>query len=88
LYQRFPAHYKSSQLAQRMLNDQNKRTEDKMKELKEFIQRFSANASKSSQATSRKKLLDKLTLEDTESALNVIKIVFNRVDVILREQMK
>lgn len=56
--------YKSSQLAQRMINDQNKKTEDKMKELKEFIQRFSANASKSSQATSRKKLLDKLTLED------------------------
>jgi ATPase subunit of ABC transporter with duplicated ATPase domains len=58
--------YKSSQLAQRMLSDQNKRTEDKMKELKEFIQRFSANASKSSQATSRKKLLDKLTLEDIQ----------------------
>lgn len=58
--------YKSSQLAQRMLSDQNKKTEDKMKELKEFIQRFSANASKSSQATSRKKLLDKLTLEDIQ----------------------
>lgn len=56
--------YKSSQLAQRMISDQNKKVEDKMKELKEFIQRFSANASKSSQATSRKKLLDKLTLED------------------------
>lgn len=58
--------YKSSQLAQRMLSDQNKKVEDKMKELKEFIQRFSANASKSSQATSRKKLLDKLTLEDIQ----------------------
>jgi ATPase subunit of ABC transporter with duplicated ATPase domains len=58
--------YKSSQLAQRMLADQNKKVEDKMKELKEFIQRFSANASKSSQATSRKKLLDKLTLEDIQ----------------------
>jgi ATPase subunit of ABC transporter with duplicated ATPase domains len=58
--------YKSSQLAQRMLNDQNKKIEDKMKDLKEFIQRFSANASKSSQATSRKKLLDKLTLEDIQ----------------------
>jgi len=56
--------YKSSQLAQRMLSDQNKKTEDKIKELKEFVQRFSANASKSKQATSRKKLLDKLTLED------------------------
>jgi len=58
--------YKSSQLAQRMLSDQNKKVEDKMKELKEFIQRFSANASKSSQATSRKKMLDKLTLEDIQ----------------------
>jgi ATPase subunit of ABC transporter with duplicated ATPase domains len=58
--------YKSSQLAQRMLSDQNKKVEDKMRELKEFIQRFSANASKSSQATSRKKLLDKLTLEDIQ----------------------
>jgi ATPase subunit of ABC transporter with duplicated ATPase domains len=58
--------YKSSQLAQRMMSDQNKKIEDKMKELKEFIQRFSANASKSSQATSRKKMLDKLTLEDIQ----------------------
>ena len=58
--------YKSSQLAQRMLSDQNKKTEDKMKELKEFIQRFSANASKSKQATSRKKMLDKLTLDDIQ----------------------
>jgi ATPase subunit of ABC transporter with duplicated ATPase domains len=58
--------YKSSQLAQRMMSDQNKKTEDKMKELKEFIQRFSANASKSSQATSRKKMLDKLTLDDIQ----------------------
>lgn len=58
--------YRSSQLAQRMLSDQNKRVEDKMKDLKEFIQRFSANASKSKQATSRKKLLDKLTLEDIQ----------------------
>ncbi len=56
--------YKSSQLAQRMLSDQNKKTEEKIKDLKEFIQRFSANASKSRQATSRKKLLDKITLED------------------------
>lgn len=58
--------YKSSQLAQRMMSDQNKKVEDKMKELKDFIQRFSANASKSSQATSRKKMLDKLTLEDIQ----------------------
>lgn len=58
--------YRSSQLAQRMLGDQNKKTEEKMKELKDFIQRFSANASKSKQATSRKKLLDKLTLDDIQ----------------------
>src|SRR5690606_945308 len=52
--------------AQRMMSDQNKKTEEKMKELKDFIQRFSANASKSKQATSRKKMLDKLTLEDIQ----------------------
>jgi ATPase subunit of ABC transporter with duplicated ATPase domains len=46
------------------MKDANKKTEARMKELQEFIQRFSANASKSKQATSRKKLLDKLTLED------------------------
>jgi len=56
--------YKSSQLASRQQSDQNKKMEDKRKELQEFISRFSANASKSKQATSRRKLLDKLTLED------------------------
>lgn len=56
--------YKSSQLASRQMSDQNKKTEDKRKELQEFISRFSANASKSKQATSRRKLLDKLTLDD------------------------
>lgn len=56
--------YQSSQLALQQAKDVNKKTEARMKELQEFIQRFSANASKSKQATSRKKLLDKLTLED------------------------
>ncbi|MFI5220223.1 MAG: ABC-F family ATP-binding cassette domain-containing protein [Bacteroidia bacterium] len=56
--------YESSQLALRQRSDQNKKTEDKRKELQEFVERFSANASKSRQATSRKKLLDKLVLED------------------------
>jgi ATPase subunit of ABC transporter with duplicated ATPase domains len=56
--------YESSQLALAMQRDQNKRIEEKRKELEEFIRRFSANASKSRQATSRKKLLEKLTLED------------------------
>jgi ATPase subunit of ABC transporter with duplicated ATPase domains len=54
----------SSQLALRQTRDINKKTEAKMKELQEFIQRFSANASKSKQATSRKRQLEKLTLED------------------------
>lgn len=56
--------YQASQLALQQAKDSNKKTEARMKELQEFIQRFSANASKSKQATSRKKLLDKLTLED------------------------
>ncbi|MEG0283947.1 MAG: ATP-binding cassette domain-containing protein [Erysipelotrichales bacterium] len=54
----------SSALATRMQGDENKKKEEKMKELQEFIARFSANASKSKQATSRKKLLDKITLDD------------------------
>ncbi|GAB3938383.1 ABC-F family ATP-binding cassette domain-containing protein [Larkinella terrae] len=56
--------YESSQLALKQRQDQNKRTEEKRKELEEFIRRFSANASKSKQATSRAKLLEKLTLDD------------------------
>ncbi|WP_266366781.1 ABC-F family ATP-binding cassette domain-containing protein [Tellurirhabdus rosea] len=56
--------YESSQLALKQRQDQNKRVEDKRKELEEFIRRFSANASKSKQATSRAKLLEKLTIED------------------------
>ena len=56
--------YQSSQLALTMMRDQNKKKEEKIKELQTFIQRFSANASKSRQATSRKKLLDKITLDD------------------------
>ncbi|MCI9575088.1 MAG: ABC-F family ATP-binding cassette domain-containing protein [Clostridiales bacterium] len=56
--------YESSQLIQRMLRDQNKKKEDKIKELQSFIQRFSANKSKSKQATSRKKLLEKITVEE------------------------
>ncbi len=54
----------SSELALRLAKEANKKTEEKAKELQSFIQRFSANASKSRQATSRKKLLEKLTLED------------------------
>ena len=56
--------YESSQLIQRMIKIQNKRNEEKIAELQSFIQRFSANKSKSRQATSRRKLLDKLTIEE------------------------
>lgn len=56
--------YESSQLIQRMLKQQNKKNEDKIKELQSFIQRFSANKSKSKQATSRKKLLDKISVDE------------------------
>ncbi|PWM21153.1 MAG: ABC transporter ATP-binding protein, partial [Oscillospiraceae bacterium] len=56
--------YESSQLIQRMIRDQNRKSEEKIKELQRFIERFSANKSKSRQATSRKKLLDKLTVEE------------------------
>lgn len=56
--------YESSQLALKQAQDKKKKTEDKAEELKAFIARFSANASKSRQATSRKKQLEKLTLED------------------------
>ena len=56
--------YESSQLMQRMIKNQNKKAEEKIKELQEFINRFSANKSKSKQATARRKLLDKLTVEE------------------------
>ncbi|RAR46016.1 ABC-F family ATP-binding cassette domain-containing protein [Paenibacillus sp. MDMC362] len=56
--------YESSKLALELQRDANKKKEEKIKELQAFIQRFSANASKSKQATSRKKQLDKITLED------------------------
>ncbi len=56
--------YESSQMIQKMVRDQNKKNEEKIKELQAFIQRFSANKSKSKQATSRRKLLDKLTVEE------------------------
>jgi len=56
--------YESSQMVQKMMKDQNRKNEDKIKDLQLFIQRFSANKSKSKQATSRRKLLDKLTVEE------------------------
>ena len=56
--------YESSQLALKLTQDANKKKEEKVKELQNFIARFSSNASKAKQATSRKKLLDKITLDD------------------------
>ena len=58
--------YESSQLMLRLLRDQNKKKEEKVKELQDFIARFSSNASKAKQATSRKKMLEKINIEDIE----------------------
>ena len=60
--------YESSQLIARQMADRNAKVEDKRKQLQEFIARFSANASKSRQATSRKKLLEKLNVEDMQAS--------------------
>jgi ATPase subunit of ABC transporter with duplicated ATPase domains len=60
--------YESSQLALKQRSDQNKKLEDKVKELQEFIRRFSANASKSKQATSRKKALDKIDISEIKAS--------------------
>lgn len=70
--------YQSSQLALRQHQTQNKKIEDKRKELQEFIARFSANVSKSKQATSRKKMLEKLNVEDIRpSTRKYPGIIFN-----------
>ncbi len=61
--------YQSSQLAQRQQAQQNKKAEEKRKELQEFIQRFSANVAKSKQATSRKKMLEKLNIEEIKPSM-------------------
>ncbi len=72
--------YQSSQLVARQKADSNKKAEDRIKELQDFIRRFSANASKSRQATSRKKALDKINLEDIKpSSRKYPGIVFNNV---------
>jgi ATPase subunit of ABC transporter with duplicated ATPase domains len=71
--------YQSSQLVARQKADANKKAEDRIKELQDFIRRFSANASKSRQATSRKKALDKINLEDIQpSSRKYPGIVFNQ----------
>jgi ATPase subunit of ABC transporter with duplicated ATPase domains len=72
--------YESSQLALRQRQSSNKKAEDKRKELQEFILRFSANASKSRQATSRKKLLEKINLDDIEpSTRKYPAIIFQQI---------
>ncbi len=72
--------YESSQLVAKQRADQNKKAEDRIKELQDFIRRFSANASKSKQATSRKKALDKINLDDIQpSNRKYPGIVFNQV---------
>lgn len=72
--------YESSQLALKQRSDQNKKLEEKVKELQEFIQRFSANASKSKQATSRKKALDKIDLTEIKpSSRKYPAIMFNNM---------
>ncbi|MCF6351337.1 MAG: ATP-binding cassette domain-containing protein [Flavobacteriaceae bacterium] len=71
--------YESSQLAARQKAQQNKKAEDKKKELEEFIRRFSANVAKSKQATSRKKMLEKLNIEDIKpSSRRYPAIIFDR----------
>ncbi len=71
--------YQSSQLALRQKSAANKKAEDKRKELKEFISRFSANASKSKQATSRKKLLEKIDIDEIQaSSRKYPAIIFNQ----------
>jgi len=71
--------YESSQLAARQRAQQNKKAEDKAKELQEFIMRFSANVAKSKQATSRKKMLEKLKVEDIKpSSRRYPAIIFER----------
>lgn len=72
--------YESSQLALRQRANANKKAEDKKKELQEFISRFSANASKSKQATSRKKLLDKINISDIQpSSRKYPAIIFDQI---------
>jgi ATPase subunit of ABC transporter with duplicated ATPase domains len=71
--------YESSQLAARQRSQQNKKAEDKKKELEEFIRRFSANMAKSKQATSRKKMIDKLNVSEIKpSSRRYPAIIFDR----------
>ncbi|KHJ37423.1 putative ABC transporter ATP-binding protein [Pedobacter glucosidilyticus] len=80
--------YESSQLALKQRSDQNKKMEDKVKELQEFIRRFSANASKSKQATSRKKALEKINIDEIKpSSRKYPGIMFNQMQRELGDQV-
>jgi len=79
--------YESSQLILRQRQEQNKKTEDKRKELQEFVARFSANASKSSQATSRKKLLDKLVIDEIQPSLRKYPYINFKINKETRNQI-
>ncbi len=72
--------YESSQLALRQRSDQNRKVEDKRKELQDFIDRFSANASKSRQATSRKKLLEKLNVDEIKPSTRKYPAIIFKAD--------
>ena len=72
--------YAASQLAQRQRKDSNKKREDKIKELQAFVQRFSANAAKSKQATARKKLIEKLTPEDMPATTRKFPYIYFKPD--------
>lgn len=73
--------YESSQLMLKQLKDQNKKAEQRVKELQEFIARFSANASKSKQATSRKKELERITIEDLKPSSRKYPYIDFRSDI-------
>ncbi|MCC7051318.1 MAG: ATP-binding cassette domain-containing protein, partial [Bacteroidia bacterium] len=79
--------YESSQLILRQRQEQNKKTEDKRKELQEFVARFSANASKSTQATSRKKLLEKLVVEEIQPSLRKYPYINFKINKETRNQI-
>jgi ATPase subunit of ABC transporter with duplicated ATPase domains len=72
--------YQASQLALQQKRDQNRKSEDKIKELKAFIERFSANASKSKQATSRKKMIDKLSVDEIKPSTRRYPHIFVQQD--------
>ncbi|HPF82887.1 MAG TPA: ATP-binding cassette domain-containing protein [Bacilli bacterium] len=78
--------YESSQLIQRQMKDSNKKKEDKIKELEDFIRRFSANASKSKQATSRKRSLEKIVLDEIKPSSRKYPYINFEIDKVLGKE--